>query len=144
MTDDQKLSRPSFERLNAGVGFGSAAFEFTANADDWLEVESIDFETITIDKEKNQSRSSGPEQSYALTPALLLKQSRYGAAGAAGLRRSGRTRYRTTTGRNQITKEGWSLAQTDDLTVQGAPTTYSEAEQTLQQLRATIRRGLLA
>ena len=135
MTDDQKLSRPSFEPMNAGVGFGSAAFDFTANADDWLEVESIDFETITVDKEKNESRSSGPEHSYALTPALLVKQARYGAAGAAGLRRSGRTKYRTTAGKNQIAKEGWSMLATDDLTVQGAPTTYSEAEQALQQLR---------
>jgi hypothetical protein len=135
MTDDAKLSRPSFERLDAGVGFGSAAFDFTANADDWLEVESIAFETITVDKENNQSSRSDPQNPYAVTPALLAKQARYGAAAAAGPRRSGRTKYRTIVGKNQMAKEGWSILETDDLTVQGAPTTYAEAEQTLQQIR---------
>jgi hypothetical protein len=121
--------------MNAGVGFGSATFDFTADTGDWLEVESIDFETITVDKGKSESRRSSTEHLYALTPALLARQSRYGAAASAGVRRSGRAKYRTTAGRNGIRKEGWSLVATDDLTVQSAPTTYSEARQALKRLQ---------
>src|SRR4029077_12627881 len=108
---------------------------FTADADDWLEVESIEFETITVDKEKNESRSSGPKNLYVLSPELLGKQSRFGAAGASDIRRTGRAKYRTTVGKYQIAKEGWSVVATDDLTAQGEPTIYSEADQALQKLK---------
>ena len=97
MSDDEKLSRPSFESMAAGVSIGSDEFDFTANADDWLEVEAIEFETIIVDKEKNESRSSGPKDLYALSPELLGKQARFGAAGTSDIRRTGRAKYRTTT-----------------------------------------------
>ena len=38
-------------------------------------------------------------------------------------------------GKYQIAKEGWSVVATDDLTAQGEPTIYSEAEQALQKLK---------
>jgi hypothetical protein len=135
MTDDEKLSRPSFESMNAGLGFGSNGVDFTANADDWLEISSIDFETITIDKDTDESRSSGPDKLYTLTPALLAKQSRFGAAGSAGLRRTGRAKYRSVVDRNQIGKEGWSIVDTEDLTAQAEPKIYSEAEEALEKLQ---------
>ncbi len=54
MSDEEKLSRPSFESMTAGIVIGSAEIDFTANTDDWLEVESIEFETIIVDKEKDR------------------------------------------------------------------------------------------
>ena len=39
MSDDEKLSRPSFEPMAAGVSIGSDAIVFTADTSDWLEVQ---------------------------------------------------------------------------------------------------------
>ena len=83
MSDDEKLSRPSFEPMAAGVSIGSEEFAFTADANDWLEVEAIKFETIIMNKEKNESRRSDPKDLYQLSAELFGKQARFGAAGAS-------------------------------------------------------------
>ena len=121
---------------------GSDEFAFTADANDWLEVEAIEFETIIVDKEKKESRRSDPKNLYKLSPDLLGKQARFGAAGNSDLRRTGKAKYRTTMGKHRIAKEGWSIVATDDLTVQpvpgieaGKPTIYSEAAQALRKLK---------
>jgi hypothetical protein len=142
MSDDEKLSRPSFEPMTAGVSFGSDEFVFTDNADDWLEAEAIEYETITVDKQTNEPRRSGPKDLYKLSPELLGKHARFGAAGASDLRRTGNTKYRTTTDKYRVVKEGWSVVATADLSVQpvpgieaGKPATYSEAAQALRKMR---------
>jgi hypothetical protein len=145
MSDDEKLSRPSFEPMTAGVSIGSSEFAFTADANDWLEVEAIEFETWIVDKQKNETRRSNPEDSkkfYKLSPELLGRQSRFGAAGVSDLRRTGKAKYRTTVGKHRIAKEGWSIVAPDDLTAQpapgieeGKPASYSEAAQALRQLK---------
>ena len=145
MSDDEKLSRPSFEPMDAGVSFGSNEFNFSAKASDWLEVKAIAFETIIVDKQTNTSRPSEPEGSkklYTLSPELLGKQALFGAAGTSDLRRTGKAKYRTTMGKYQVAKEGWSIVATDNLTVQSLPgieagksTTYSEAAQALRKLK---------
>src|SRR5262249_49615775 len=129
MSADEKLSRPSFESMNAGVLIGSDEVEFTPTTDDWLEVESIEFETITLDKQNNVSRSSDPQNLYALSPSLLGSQAQYGAAGSSDIRRTGRSKHQTTTGKYQIAQEGWSIVAVDDLTVQGASVIYSAADE---------------
>jgi hypothetical protein len=142
MSDDEKLSRPSFEPMPAGISLGSDEFRLSADSNDWLEVEAIKFETIIVDKERNESRPSAAEEKYQLTPELLVIQARFGAAGASALRRSGRARYRTTMGKHRVVKEGWSIVATEDLTVEslpgiedGKPAIYSEAAQALRKLR---------
>ena len=145
MSDDEKLSRPSFEPMPAGVIIGSAEIAFTADASDWLEVEAIEFETWIVDKEKTETRPSHPEDSknlYRLSPELLGRQARFGAAGASDLRRTGKARYRTIMDKHRIAKEGWSVVATDDLKVQPVPgieadkpATYSEAAQALRKLK---------
>jgi len=42
----------------------------------------------------------------------------------------------TTTGKYRVTKEGWSIVATDDLSTVRAPTTYTQAEQELKELTA--------
>jgi hypothetical protein len=140
MSDDEKLSRPSFEPMAAGVSIGSDAFAFGANAD-WLEVEAIKFETITLDKQKNESRRSGPEDLYELSPELLDRQALFGAAGASDIRRTGRAKYRTPRVAHTLAKEGWSIVATADLSVQPVPgieadkpASYSEAVQALRRM----------
>ena len=145
MSDDEKLSRPSFEPLTAGVNIGSSEFVFTTATSDWLEVEAIEFETWIVDKQKNEIRRSNPEDTkklYKLNPEPLGRQARFGAAGVSDLRRTGKAKYRTTAPKHRIAKEGWSIVATDDLTVQPAPgveagksMSYSEAAQALRKLK---------
>ena len=142
MSDDEKLSRPSFEPMAAGVSIGSEEFAFTADADDWLEVDAIKFETLIMNKEKKETRRSDPENLYRLSAELFGKQARFGAAGAAAIRRSGKAKYRSVVGKHRIAKEGWSIVATEDLTVQavpgieaGRPASYSEAAQGLRELQ---------
>src|SRR6185295_2996602 len=58
MTDDEKLSRPSFEMMAAGVGFGSNDVGFTAVVSDRLEVKAIEFETWIVEKNKEHRPSN--------------------------------------------------------------------------------------
>ena len=81
MSDEEKLSRPSFEAMTAGVGIGSQEIVFTADASDWLEVPAIEFDTIIVDKEKSESRPSAAPDRYRLNAQLLNRQARFGAAG---------------------------------------------------------------
>lgn len=141
MSDDEKLSRPSFEQMTAGVSFGSGDFAFTDDGDDWLEVSSIEFDTTIIDQQAGTSRPSGTSDGYRLSIEQLGIQARFGAAGASDLRRSGDARYRTTVGKYRVVKEGWSIVAATDLAVQaapglpaGAPASYSEAAQALRKL----------
>jgi len=142
LSDDEKLSRPSFEPMTAGISFGSDEIAFSANLDDLMEAEAIEFETIIVDKQKNEPGSRDPKNLYQLSPALLSKQSRFGAAGSSELRRTGKERYRTATVKYTLAKEGWSIITTADLKVQpirgvdaGKPATYSEAVKELQTVK---------
>jgi len=70
----------------------------------------------------------------------LSKQARFGAAANSPLRHTGAAKYRTTAGKHQIAKRGWSIVSTYDLKVQAVPgikgvASYSEAEQALQKLK---------
>ncbi|MFN8499163.1 MAG: DUF6603 domain-containing protein [Anaerolineae bacterium] len=141
MSDDEKLSRPSFEAMAAGVSIGSDGFAFPDDANDWLEVEAIEFETIIVDKAATQSRPGDGARPYRLTAALLGKQALFGAAGGSELRRTGRAKYRTARAAPVVVKEGWSIVSTVDLAVQPAAggdgrasLPYSEAAEALAAL----------
>jgi len=142
LSDDEKLSRPSFEALPAGVSFGADAFTFSANPDDWLEVAALTFDTIMVNSQPNAPRPSSPAGTYTLRPELLSKQARFGAAGTSDLRRLGTAKYRTARLGYQVVKEGWSIIDTSTLAVQaapgleaGKPAAYSEAAEALERLQ---------
>ncbi|HEY0764290.1 MAG TPA: DUF6603 domain-containing protein, partial [Pyrinomonadaceae bacterium] len=146
LTDDQKLSRPSFETMEAGISFGSDALSFTKDTSDRLEVKTIEFETWIMDSETGEARRSEAEKPqpqqpplfYQLNHTLLLQQARFGAAGSSALRRTGSAKYRAATiGKYQVTKEGWSLVAADDLTKQPVrkPESYTEAVESLSKLQ---------
>ena len=142
MSDDEKLSRPSFEALPAGVSFGAEAFTFSDDANDWLEVDAIAFDTITVDPETHASHPSSPTEAYAMSPERLDKQARFGAAGASALRRLGSAKYRTARVGHKVVKEGWSIVDTVNLSVPsvpgmeaGKPVAYSEAAEALRHLQ---------
>lgn len=136
MSDGEKISRPSFELMAAGVAIFSDEIAISAESGAWLEVDAIRFETYVVNKERNESRRSASGL-YELRPEHLEKQSRFGAAGASELRRSGNARYRAGAPKYQVVKEGWRMAATSDLTEQPAAgvESYSEAEQALRELK---------
>ncbi|MGZ8159469.1 MAG: hypothetical protein ACXWT4_11730, partial [Methylobacter sp.] len=143
MSDDEKLSRPSFEPMVAGISIGSDECVFSDKPEDWLEVEAIEFETIIVDKQKNEPRRSGQKVlSPPLNRELFLKQALFGAAGNSELRRTGKAKYHTSMVKHRIVKEGWSIVATADLSVQsapgieaGKPVSYSEAAQALRKMK---------
>lgn len=141
MTDDEKLSSPSFESLPAGVSLGSSDFVFTEQLSDRLEVKTIEFETWIVDKKHKFSRPSRPQatkQFYTPSPVRLAQQARFGAAGRSELRRTGRAPYRTTVGKYQVEQERWSIVATENLTEPPTPApSYSEAKDMLRRLRQT-------
>jgi len=123
------------------VSIGSQEFAFTSDDNDWLEVEAIEFETIIMNKEGKELRRD-PKKLYRLSAELFGKQCRFGAAGSAAIRRSGRAKYRAAVGKHRIAKEGWSVVATDSLAVEplpgiegGKPVIYSEAAQALRTLK---------
>jgi hypothetical protein len=148
LTDDEKLSRPSFEPMDAGVTFLSDAIAFTTEARDWLEAEAIEFETWILDKGTNVTESAdeedaqGQKRFYRLSSMLLDRQARFGAAGVSELRRTGKAKYHTGPAKNQLTREGWTVVDGEQLKEQAirgvaanrAPT-YSEAVAELSKLR---------
>ena len=148
LTDDEKLSRPSFEPMDAGVTFLSDAIVFTTEARDWLEAEAIEFETWIMDKGTNVTESAdeedeqGQKRFYRLSSMLLDRQARFGAAGVSELRRTGKAKYHTDPAKHQLTREGWTVVDGGLLKEQAirgvAPNrapTYSEAVAELSRLQ---------
>ena len=140
MSDDEKLSRPSFESLPAGVSLGAEGFAFSADPAEWLEVPAIQFETIIVGQP--EPPDGPPPPLYDLPAVLLARQARFGAAANSDLRRTGTAKYRTVTeGKHRVAKEGWSIVAEEDLAVQaapgvaGRPASYSQAEQALAALK---------
>ena len=145
MSDEEKLSRPSFEQMDAGVEIASNKIAVTENRDDLLEVSAIEFETSLIGKNVVRPEPGGsqpPKRLYRLSATLLEKQSRFGAAANSQARRAGNAKYRLNIVKNRMAKEGWSVVATDDLSVQGAPgegeakvMSYTEAEEAMRFLK---------
>src|SRR5262249_50866455 len=106
---------------------------------------SIEFETWLIEDDKKVAHRSpaelpaqpqAPKLFYQLSGKLLLKQAQFGAAGSSDIRRSGKAKYRVTdVGKYQVTKEGWSIVATDELSPVRQPSAYSEAEQALREMK---------
>jgi hypothetical protein len=115
MSDDEKLAAPSFESMDAGCLFGSAA---TVIDPAQVVAAPLQYQTIVIGAPPATSGSSSPAAtaspalpataaapaSYTLTASLLQSFSRSGAAARAPLRQVGRARFR-----NDLVKAGATL-----------------------------------
>jgi hypothetical protein len=91
MTDEEKLTRPSFEEMDAGVEFSSAAFVISAQP---AVGASMGYETAYLDLKTQQIR---PDSTVALRTAaleydLIEALGHHGAAGRAPQRASERMR----------------------------------------------------
>jgi hypothetical protein len=91
LSDAEKLSRPSFEPMDAGVTLGAAAIDLGAA----MGTEVV-FETIVVDEPWEPPRPAPP---YRLGLAHQLASLQLGAAARAGLRTTGLERFAPRPGR---------------------------------------------
>ncbi|CAN5260760.1 hypothetical protein BH11PSE10_BH11PSE10_03550 [soil metagenome] len=88
MSDDEKLSSPSFAEMESGVRMGSNAVLF----EDGQRVDSpLVFKTFVIDPDAGTLTPHAP---YPLRGGRLGEQARFGAVARGGLRRGGEARFR--------------------------------------------------
>jgi hypothetical protein len=90
MSDEEKLTRPAFERQDAGLQFGveEAAYQYEALPDT-----AIAYETLIVDPSRPAETVTVTEP-YLLPPTVLDAVVSLGAAGQAAIRRRGSFRYR--------------------------------------------------
>jgi hypothetical protein len=143
LSDDEKLTAPSFEPMVAGVSIGQQSIQFTNNDQDILEDDTILYETTLIDGE------APPEAPAAsISPEFLDRYLSLGAASTSVLRRSGEAKYRVSYRENTLKPAGWTIASREDGSAQAAPgvgagdiVSYSAAFQALTTLRQRNQSG---
>lgn len=141
LNDEQKLSAPSFELLNAGLNAGVSGVLFSSKPDDILEARIV-YETLLID---GQPKTETDKSRTTITADFFGRHLSLGAAARSGLRRTGNTKYRAPqTNKYSLGTKGWTISSTEDGSKQGTPdfvagtvSSYAEAFQAVQKLKAT-------
>jgi hypothetical protein len=140
MTDDEKLTAPSFEPLTAGFSLNSDGFILPTGDLDLIEEPAIRYETLIIDNKDKPARK--PATPTPLNATYLAKQISFGAAARSDVRRSVAAKYSPAISKKALLKTGWVLVSSTDQSRQPAPgveagklVAYAEAFQALQQLK---------
>jgi hypothetical protein len=90
LSDTERLSRPSFEKLEAGLRIGGDEVAFGgAGAETLMAVAPIAYETVLIDRQGKAAKGG----SYAPDPARLSAATALGAVARRGLAHAGKARY---------------------------------------------------
>jgi hypothetical protein len=114
LTDAEKLSIPSFERMDAGVGIASSA----VNVGSGINM-NVTYETLIIDLDSPWATRPSPR--FPLRQSALLAMVRGGAAARSSFRNTGDAKFAGATPQSAILgDEGFVIASTADLTVSGA------------------------
>jgi hypothetical protein len=114
LSDAEKLSRPSFELMDAGVTLAGAALEQGA-----VMGTELTYETIVIDDPRDPGRPAPP---YRLGLAHQLASLELGAAARSGLRTTGLDKFAPRPGRPalvDLTDDRFVVVSADDLSVLG-------------------------
>jgi len=93
MSDDEKLSRPSFERFDSGLCFGDDTLGYHH---DRATDGTFGYEQRTIDPGATDSAARREEEQHLMSRAVFDAVVGLGAAGQAPVRRTGAARYRDT------------------------------------------------
>jgi hypothetical protein len=97
MSDDEKLAAPSFEMMQAGCVFGSAATQFDERKEGLLGA-PLNYNTIVIGEDPAAAAprlaSMPPVTAYIMSAQKLQSFSRSGSVARASLRRVSRARFR--------------------------------------------------
>lgn len=143
MSDQEKLTAPSFELMNAGVSAGIAGSIFSLKDDDILE-STIDYETIIVDGQPKETDKAKPVTGVAISEELFDRHLSLGAAARSDLRRIGMAKYRSKTGKYSLGARGWTIVSSEDGSLQGMSDfaegtvgSYAEAFQAVQELKTT-------
>lgn len=130
MPDNQKLSGPSFELMDAGVRIGSDRVAFGAPV-----VADLSYEEILVDSvAKDEAPPAPPSRLDAVS---LFVQAQWGAANQSAARKAGAAKYRATGIGVKIVEETFTIVQANDTAKPPAATnmTFSQAKAALQIMR---------
>jgi hypothetical protein len=118
MSDDEKIASPSFDTMEAGLMVGVDNFTFS-NTDGLAMV--LTYKTILVDTETGAPGTR--KEDYPLKPDRLFEHARFGAAGRSEVRRTGTAKFqnRERTPAVVVTRPGFVIASTEDLSPQAAP-----------------------
>jgi len=140
LSEDEKLTAPSFEPMVAGVSAGDDSFILTANAEDIITDDAIVFETIILDKANEMKTKSA--NTFSINPTFLINQIFFGAAARSDVRLTGTAKYSTATSKNSLVGKGWTITSTQDGSQQIAPGadaepigSYSQSFQALKKVK---------
>lgn len=128
MSDDEKLARPSFEELPAGVSAGEGGFTHGA-----VVASELEYETILIDNRDDSIVRLGP---YTMPPGVLEAAAAFGSAGEPPARSSGAGKYRVSALGIRVVEPVFAVADTDDLAPVAGVSTTGTYTQALAALRA--------
>lgn len=131
MSDDEKLSRPSFEEFSAGIAADSEAFTHGAAI-----TSDLQYETILIDRGQDILVRVGL---YDLSAVVLEAIATLGAAGQTPGQTGGAGKYRVPGLGIRVAETEWSVAGVDDLESPEGTTatgTYTEALEALRAIQA--------
>lgn len=131
MPDDQKLSGPSFELMDAGVRIGTDRVGFGAPV-----AADLSYEEIIVDTAAKPEPST-PSTPSRLDAASLFVQVQWGAANESAVRKAGAAKYRAAGIGVRMLEERFAIVQADDTAKPAAATnlTFSEARAALRKMR---------
>ena len=139
MTDDESITSPSFDTMEAGLMVGVDAFVFN-NSERVNAV--LEYKTIIVDKQTPEP--SPPKSGFKLNREQLFLHARFGAAARSDVRRTGTAKFqnRERTPEVAVTRPRYAIASTKDLSPQGAPgveagkpMTWINAQEALRKLK---------
>lgn len=140
LSEDEKFSRPSFEKMDAGVAFGSNAVESEAMGREVV----LEYETEIIDSPFDPPRPVNYDSPYQLSGANLLALSKLGASALGGLSTTGARKFAPDPRRPALAEliaEGFQVVSADDLSfrpdITSSPLSKTEAYRALDSYLAT-------
>ena len=134
LTEDQKLSRPSFEELDAGRSLKAAGASVTAGP---VADTNFGYETIIVDEVRR------PAPAHTLTAAALRRLAHLGAAGRAELRHAGTAAYAGPQKTVDVQDTQYVAVRSEDLRPVGAAASQVEALAQADEIAASKESELI-
>ena len=129
MSDDERLSRPSFESMEAG-----RKLDAPAGAEGSSRARTSGYKTVIVAPQQPRAPQPG---TYTPDAGVVLKLAHGGAAGRAEPRANGEPAFRGEMGSLRVAEPAYVIAGRSDMSVSALePTTYAEAEAARRQAAA--------